>query len=132
MFIITKIKEKEVLPKTRREVILLLVAGSFSILAYETFIFGIGVYFHFIYFSFLSFYVIRFSRKESVRYERIRFASLLSSHLIHHQITKVATATTLQATSPLWTLVIALILKMEPPSVMKILGVIFAVSFFFT
>lgn len=39
------------------------------------------------------------------------------------QITSVTTGTTLQATAPLWTLIIALVLKLEGISLMKIIGV---------
>jgi len=84
MFLLAKIKEKDILPKNRREVLLLLAMGGFSTVAFETFIFGV-------------------------------------------KLTSVATATTLQATSPLWTLLVALALKMEGPSFMKIGGVICAI-----
>lgn len=79
-----KVKDKDILPKTRREGLFGLAMGVSSFLAFEFFIYGI-------------------------------------------KITSVATGTTLQATSPLWTLIIALILKLEGPSVLKIVGVIFAV-----
>eukprot|EP00026_Physarum_polycephalum_P009486 Phypoly_transcript_09611.p1 GENE.Phypoly_transcript_09611~~Phypoly_transcript_09611.p1 ORF type:complete len:405 (+),score=59.84 Phypoly_transcript_09611:172-1386(+) len=84
MLLLAKIKEKNILPKNRREVLLLVAMGGFSTIAFECFIFGI-------------------------------------------KLTSVATGTTLQATSPLWTLLIALALKMEGPSIMKIIGVICAI-----
>jgi hypothetical protein len=43
MFIFAKLKEKEIWPKTRRELLLLLAASAFATLAQETFNFGIKV-----------------------------------------------------------------------------------------
>lgn len=43
MFLITKLKEKEILPKNRREVLLLLAMAAFSFISFESFIFGMQV-----------------------------------------------------------------------------------------
>lgn len=84
MFLVAKVKENDLLPKTKKQAILVLAMGLFSFGSFELFIFGM-------------------------------------------QITSVTTGTTLQATSPLWTLLIALALKMEGPSFMKIGGVLCAI-----
>jgi len=84
MIVAAKLKEKQLLPKTRREWILVIAMSVFSFFSFEVYIFGM-------------------------------------------KVTSVTTGTTLQATTPLWTLLIALALKMEGPSVMKIVGVIFAI-----
>lgn len=84
MLVIAKLKENELLPKSKREALLIAAMAGCSFLSFECFIFGM-------------------------------------------QVTSVTTGTTLQATSPLWTLLIALALKLEGPSFMKIAGVICAI-----